>query len=396
MIGKFESIKVGDKAELIHTILQSDIDQFIELTGDDNKLHIDKKYAGRTIFKKPVAHGMLGASFISTVIGTKLPGDGALWYSQNLEFLLPVRVGDKITVKAEVLKKIERTKAIELSTDIYNQHKQRVTTGTAKVKLIEQEQLVPEEETEKPANKVALVIGGSGGVGKATCLQLAKDGFDVAVHYHKNKELAEEVGNKIRDFGRKAITVNADINDFGLVKEIIEKIHRKLNNITVVVNCTTLSVPSIKFKDLEWESMQNHFSLNIRGSFNILKCVIPVMENNEYGKIINLSTLAVDKPNSEWLHYITAKSALSGFTKALAIELAPKGIRINLVSPGMTDTELVANIPEKARLLTAAQTPLRRIATPDDVAGAISFLASDKSDFLTGETIRVNGGQIML
>ena len=84
------------------------------------------------------------------------------------------------------------------------------------------------------------------------------------------------------------------------------------------------------------------------------------------------------------------------FTKALAIELAPKGIRINLVSPGMTDTELVADIPVKARLLNAAQTPLRRIATPTDVAGAISFLASDKSDYLTGESIRVNGGQAMI
>lgn len=129
---------------------------------------------------------------------------------------------------------------------------------------------------------------------------------------------------------------------------------------------------------------------------NILKCVVPIMESNKYGKIINITTQAIEKPNSEWLHYVTAKSALHGFTKALAFELAPKGIRVNMVSPGITDTELIANIPEKARILTAAQTPLRRIATPEDIASAISFLASNKSDFLTGETIRVNGGQIML
>ena len=127
---KFDSILVGDKAELIHVITQSDINQFVKLTGDDNKLHVDEEYASTTSFKKPVAHGMLGASFISTIIGTKLPGDGALWFSQNLEFLKPVRVGDELRITAEVIKKIDRTKTIELQTDIYNQHKQKVTTGT--------------------------------------------------------------------------------------------------------------------------------------------------------------------------------------------------------------------------------------------------------------------------
>ena len=120
------------------------------------------------------------------------------------------------------------------------------------------------------------------------------------------------------------------------------------------------------------------------------------MEKNGYGKIINMTTQAVEKPNAQWLHYITAKSALQGLSKGLAVELAPKGIRVNLVSPGMTDTALIAGVPEKVRLLTEAQTPLGRIAQPEDIAGAVSFLASEKADFLTGETIRVNGGQVML
>ena len=140
----FNEIKVGDKAELIHIITQSDIDRFVALTGDDNKLHVDKEYASKTALKKPVAHGMLGASFISTIIGTKLPGEGALWYAQDIEFLQPVRVGDSITVKAEVVKKIERMRVIELSTDIYNQNNQKMASGKAKVKFIEQEKIVPE------------------------------------------------------------------------------------------------------------------------------------------------------------------------------------------------------------------------------------------------------------
>ncbi|HEV3251814.1 MAG TPA: SDR family oxidoreductase, partial [Puia sp.] len=107
-------------------------------------------------------------------------------------------------------------------------------------------------------------------------------------------------------------------------------------------------------------------------------------------------TQAIETPNAEWLPYITAKTALHGFGKALAVELAGKGIRINMISPGMTETDLIADIPEKARLVTAAKTPLRRLAKPGDIASAISFLASDKSDFITGETLRINGGQVMI
>jgi 3-oxoacyl-[acyl-carrier protein] reductase len=94
-MNKFEQIQIGDKAEINHKVVQDDIDKFVELTGDDNRLHTDKEYAAKTTFKQPVVHGMLGASFISTIIGTRLPGDGALWFSQSLEFLLPVRVGDE-------------------------------------------------------------------------------------------------------------------------------------------------------------------------------------------------------------------------------------------------------------------------------------------------------------
>ena len=190
---KFDKINVGDKAEIKHKITQDDISKFVDLTGDDNKLHLDEEYAKKTSFKKPVAHGMLSASFVSTIIGTKLPGDGALWYSQNFEFLLPVRVGNIITIKAEVIKKDKRTNSIELTTDIFNQDKEKVTSGLAKVKIIEQiiekadNQLIVQKE------KVALVVGGTGGIGRATCLQLAKDGFKIAIHYYSNIEEAKEI-----------------------------------------------------------------------------------------------------------------------------------------------------------------------------------------------------------
>lgn len=394
---KYEDIKIGDKEKLTHTITSEDISRFVELTGDDNKLHLDEKFASKTNFKKPVAHGMLGASFISTVIGTKLPGDGALWFSQSLDFILPVRVGDILTIIAEVLKKTDREKIIELKTDIYNQNKQIVTKGFAKVKMIEAEiQSLEKKEDAEIKEKVALVIGGTGGIGRAVCLQLAKDGFHVIVHYHKNQALANEIKIEIEKIHQKAMIVQCDILNDLQIKEMVAKCFRAYEKIQVIVNCAAAVIPNIKIQDLVWEDFYKQLELNIKSSFLILKEVLPAMIQNGYGKIIHLGSYAFDRPNSEWSHYITAKAALAGLTKSLAVELGPKGIRINLVTPSLVSTELTADIPEKIKLLTAAQTPLRRLANSSDVAGAISFLASEKSDFLTGENIRVNGGQIMI
>jgi 3-oxoacyl-[acyl-carrier protein] reductase len=391
----YKEINIGDTAEIKHIITQSDIDKFVELTGDDNKLHVDETYASTTSLKKPVAHGMLGASFISTIIGTKLPGDGALWYAQNLEFLLPVRIGDKLRITAEVINKIDRTNTIELQTDIFNQHKQKVTTGIAQVKLMER--ILPKDKEKKTkSKKTALIIGGTGGIGSAVCIQLATDGFDVAIHYFKNKTKADKIKNQVNEIGRDAVIVKGNIISFSDVQEMKDKSTRAIGNIAIIVNCSTIPVPNIKFADLEWEDMLAHYDVNIKGSFNLLSTFTPVWENEKFGKYIALTTLYTEQPKSEILNYITGKTALNGFVKALAFELAPKGIRINLVSPGMVDTPLIADVPEKARLLSAAQTPLRTLATTEDVAGVISFLASDKSNYLTGETIRVNGGQFML
>ena len=394
---KYSEINIGDKETLSHIITKEDIGKFVELTGDDNKLHIDEKFASRTNFKKPVVHGMLGASFISTIIGTKLPGDGALWFSQTLEFLLPVRVGDTLSVVAEVIKKYDKDQIIELKTEISNQNKQIVTRGVAKVKVIEQD-VLKEEEIIAPSSlkKSALVVGGTGGIGEAVCIQLAKDGFDIILHYNSNKSKAEEIKAIIEKTGQKALLLQADILNDNSIRNMIALSVRAYEKIDVLINCAATVIPNIKFQDLEWNDFSKQIDHYLRSSFIIMKEVVPVMLTNGYGKIINIGSLSVDKPNSEWSHYITAKSAMIGLTRSLAFELAPKGIRINMVTPSMVSTELTADIPEKTKLLTASQTPLRRLALATDVAGVVSFLASEKSDFLAGENIRVNGGQTML
>jgi len=394
---KFEEIKIGDNAKVIHTITEKDIEKFVDLTGDDNRLHVDREYASKTDFKFPVVHGMLGASFISTLIGTKLPGDGALWFSQTLDFVRPVRIGDTISVEAEVISKNEKQKFIELKTDIYNQHKQIVTTGIAKIKIIEQIDFSENENINlKEIEKVVLILGATGGIGSETARKLADDGYNVIIHYHSNKIKAQELQKEIESKNRKSVVIQGDLLNQNSVRDMLNEVKRHFQIISAFVNASTIKLPAIKFKNLEWDEIQNHLDINIKSSFFVLKDILPMMEEIKYGKIVFISSQAIETPNSDWLHYITAKSALHGFAKALAFEYASKNININIVSPSMTDTELVADIPQKVKMLTEAKTPLKRLCKTIDIANAISFLLSENSNFITGETIRINGGQIML
>lgn len=393
---KYDEISVGAKETLTHLVTQADIEKFVDLTGDDNKLHVDKEFASKTSFKKPVVHGMIGASFISTIIGTKLPGDGALWFSQTLEFLLPVRIGDQITVSAEVMKKYDRDHIIELNIEIQNQNRQIVTKGISKVKIIEQEFALSASAVSVPKTRTALVVGATGGIGYATCIQLAKDGFNLVIHYNKNKSKALSLQTEVEKIGQHAVIFQADVTNEKEISELVSYSIRKFAHIDVFVNCAASSIPPIKVMDLLWSDFQLQLELNIKVNLLLIKQILPHMIGNKYGKIVTIGTVYVDKPNLNLTHYTVAKAALEGFTKSLALELAPKGINVNMVSPSIISTELTSDIPEKMKLMTAAQTPLRRLGTPEDVAGAISFLASDKSDFLSGENIRLNGGQVMI
>ena len=228
------------------------------------------------------------------------------------------------------------------------------------------------------------------------CAQLARDGFTVAVHYHRNRAGADETARDIARDGRPAHVLQADITNPVEVQKLVDETVGRIGTVSVMVDCSAGAFAYTPFSALDWPLFEAELAINVRGAFNLAQAFVPAMTAQNYGKLIFLTSQASDAVVPELAAYITAKAALSGFARALAVELAPKGVRVNLVSPGMTDTDLIANVPERTRLLVAARTPLRRLASPADVAGAVSFLASDKGDFLTGETIRVNGGQTML
>ncbi len=391
----YTEIFVGQKAKVVHKITAKDIEKFAELTGDDNRLHVDASFAKKTVFKKQVAHGMLGASFISTVIGTKLPGDGALWFSQSLEFLLPVRIGDTITVIAEVTKKNDREESIELSTVIFNQNKQKVTTGNAKVKIIPFEKTeVDESSEEKTDTKIALVVGASGGIGLDTTKQLLDAGFSVLGHYNSNKSGLHALKQSLEKPERLMLMQSDLTSDTG-VAQLIETINRYTDRLDAFVYTSSPSIPNIDFQQLDWNDFTSQIKLHVEIPFLLTQKLESHLAHGKAG-VVFITTQSIEQPFTKLTHYTTAKAALQGLTKSLATDLASKKIRVNAVSPSIADTDLNADLPNKFKLLTAAKTPLKRLAAPNDIAQAIVFLAdSSKSGFITGETIRINGGQIM-
>lgn len=406
MFKDFDAIQVGETQTLTKHITEADVRKFVEMTGDDNPLHVDRAYAETTSFKDIVVHGMLGASFISTVIGTKLPGTGALWVSQNMEFLLPVRLGDVLTISATVLKKHERERLLELDTKIINQNQQLILTGVGKVKV-----LVSAEPEAKPAAdarpRVAVVTGGAGGIGKAICQRLAADGFDVVVNYRGQADRAAQIVAEInaaasaatsvsagvdKRHGR-ALAVQADISTEAGAQALYQAAVKAFGAVSVLVNNASPRINPKPFGSTSWSEVQQQMDVQVKGAFLMTSAVVPEMGARKWGRVVNITSQVLDGPPSvTWTGYAMAKGALQVFSNYMAAELGPKGITVNCVSPGMCETTLIGDIPEKAQLMIARQTPLRRLAKPSDVAAAVAYLVSDDAGFVTGDTVAVNGG----
>jgi 3-oxoacyl-[acyl-carrier protein] reductase len=380
---------------LTRTITEADVRRFVELTGDDNPLHVDRDFAEGTSFKDIVVHGMLGASFISTVIGTQLPGPGALWVSQNLEFLLPVRLGDELTVSCTVTKKHERERLLEIDTRIVNQNRQTVLAGQGKVKVLEGKAGAPASQAgDRP--RAAIVTGGAGGIGAAICRRLAAAGNDVVVNYMGRRDKAEALAAEISQGETRAIAVQADVSTEEGAARLLDAASRAFGGVGILVNNASPRINPKPFAASEWSDFQQHLDVQVKGAYLLGKACAAQMADRKWGRIVNITSQAIDgPPTAGWTAYAAAKAALAMMSRYLAAELGPQGVTVNCVSPGMTETSLIGDIPEKLQMLVARQTPLRRLATPADVAAAVAHLASDEAAFVTGHVLRVNGGLAM-
>lgn len=248
--------------------------------------------------------------------------------------------------------------------------------------------------------QVVLVTGAGRGIGAALARGFASEGALVVVNYLSQQAAAEAVADECRALGGDGWAMRCDVGDAAAVQAMMAQIEREAGRLDVVVNNALRPYAfdpetRARFWDQTWTHYQTQFDSAVRTCFTVCQAALPLMRKRSRGAIVNITSDLVERPSIPYHDYTTAKSALSGFSRNLAVDLGPLGIRVNCVAPGLVfPTEGARATREEVRELIASQTPLRRVATPQDVVGPVLFLASDASRFVTGQTVVVDGGWV--
>ena len=237
--------------------------------------------------------------------------------------------------------------------------------------------------------KVALITGASRGIGKAIALELAKNNINLIINYNKDEKEAANVVEEIKKLGVESIAVKADVSSFDECAAMIEVVKKRFSFLDILVNnAGTLSDKSLKNMTKEqWDLV---LKTNLDGTFNVTKNALPLIREN--GRIINISSIVGINGNFGQTNYAASKAGIIGFTKSLAKELGKHKITVNAVAPGFIDTEMTKNITFIRKKIMLTMIPIGRAGLPEDVANLVAFLASDKSGYITGEVICIDGG----
>lgn len=241
-------------------------------------------------------------------------------------------------------------------------------------------------------DKVAIVTGSSRGIGASIAKLLAAYGAKVTINYHQAADKAEQALKEIVDAGGQGIVAQADVTDPAQVKQMVEKTEKDLGPVDILVNNANMSFPVKPFTEFEWEGFERKLTNEMKAAFFGCKAVVPKMIERKCGSIINISSGLSRVPGPGFIAHCSAKSALDAFSKSLALELGPLGIRVNVVAPGLTVTDATAHLPKEAHEAVKNHTPLQRVGLPDDISGAVLFYAADWSRFVTGTYLPVSGG----
>ncbi len=241
------------------------------------------------------------------------------------------------------------------------------------------------------AGKIAIVTGGSRGIGRATCIALAQAGALVLVNYRTNEEAARETVRVIEEASGQAELVAFDVADPDSVDRSIKEALTRHGRIDILVNNAGISIDQLLLR-VSAKDLAMTWATNVNGAVYCAKACIRPMMKNRWGRIINLSSVVAESGNAGQAVYASSKAALLGLTRSLAREYASRGITVNAVSPGFIETDMTADLPEAARQGIVNQTPLGRIGRPEEVAAAVVFLASEEAGYITGQVVRVNGG----
>ncbi|OEG00358.1 3-oxoacyl-[acyl-carrier-protein] reductase [Vulcanibacillus modesticaldus] len=243
-------------------------------------------------------------------------------------------------------------------------------------------------------SKVAIVTGASRGIGKEIALTLAESGANVVINYVGNQERAEEVARQIREMGREALVIQADVSDSKQVDNLISTALSHFGKVDILVNNAGITRDNLimRMKEEDWDKV---IATNLKSVFLLSKAISRPMMKQRYGRIINISSVVGVLGNPGQANYVAAKSGVIGLTKTLARELATRGITVNAVAPGYIETDMTTNLSEDVKSKLLDQIPLARLGTPKDVANVVKFLVSDQASYMTGQVLHVDGGMVM-
>ena len=242
--------------------------------------------------------------------------------------------------------------------------------------------------------KVAFITGGSRGIGRAEVRRLAREGYAVGIDYLQAREQAESLAAELREQGREAMAVQADVADREAITAAVRAVEAAFGPVTLLVNNAGIARQH-QFQDITPEFWRRLFAVNVDGAFHTIQAVLPHMIHEKAGCIVNTSSIWGQRGASCEVAYSATKAAIIGLTRSLAMELAPSGIRVNCVAPGVIRTDMVEVLGSETLQALAGETPLGRLGTAEDIAEAVAFLASDQASFITGQVLTADGGFIL-
>lgn len=243
-------------------------------------------------------------------------------------------------------------------------------------------------------DKVAIVTGGTRGIGRAIALKLADQGANIVINYRNSDKEAEELKSILEGKGVKVLTVKCDISNFEDSKNLMDKCKEVFGKIDILVNNAGITKDTLIMRMKE-EDFDNVIDVNLKGTFNCAKHASAIMLKQRFGKIINMTSVVGIAGNAGQVNYAASKAGVIGLTKSLAKELGSRGITVNAVAPGFINTDMTASLSEKVKEEASKNIPLKRLGDPEDVANLVGFLASDAANYITGQIINVDGGMVM-
>ncbi|MBN1671656.1 MAG: SDR family oxidoreductase [Kiritimatiellae bacterium] len=386
---RFLNLKSGMTVSRAFTIDAGAVDAYAQLTGDANPIHMDAGYARSAGFRDRVVHGMYLAGLVSKIVGEDLPGSGAVWFAQELSFREPVYVGETITITVRLAHVSAAARALTIEVTGSDRHGIERFNGKGKITMPKT------RKTSDVTERRALVTGGSGAIGAAICVALARAGFHVLVGYRKGLARARSVAARVRSEGRNAAPVCLNLAAPSAIRRAVSAARKRHGEIDTVVCCAMGRWRRAAFTDLTAADYAEDYAVCVSGHATLLQGLLPRMASARFGRVVGVASSVVHGlPPPGQASYVAAKYGLVGLFRALTAECAGSGITFNLVSPSLVDTPFAAGLPDRARRAMVVQAPLGRLCEARDVADTVELLTR-RDCYINGANIPVSGGLVV-